>query len=255
MSDHAEYKFKIEADYSPETIPMARLGEYMVELGHLLANPANVHFSRIEAGSVELVAKVDSVAMTKVRDRIAAFRHGEAANDAVESQNRLNAMLREDNARGYLHLVRDNKDEPQLVLVGKDLPKAEPLGPFTEPATIKAQLVRIGGREAAHVQFVDTAGRGWNGDLTAELAIEIDRKGGGGLYRWFQVTGTAKWIRTADNEWKLQGFRVQGAELLPEDTLEQDIARLREIGGSEWKSMDDPLEFIRERRRDDDEIH
>ena len=38
-----EYRFKIDA-YTPQTMPLVRLAEYMAELAQLLGEPTAVHF-------------------------------------------------------------------------------------------------------------------------------------------------------------------------------------------------------------------
>ena len=66
-----EYRFRIDA-YSPETMPMARLAEYMAELALLLGEPSAVHFKRLARGSTVLVNSVDREAAPKVRQRAAS---------------------------------------------------------------------------------------------------------------------------------------------------------------------------------------
>ena len=54
MNDQHEYRFVIDA-LSPDSLPMARLAEYMGELARLLGRPDQVHFERLEGGSTVLV--------------------------------------------------------------------------------------------------------------------------------------------------------------------------------------------------------
>ena len=75
--DGAEYQFKIDA-YTPETIPMARLSEYMGQLALLLGEPAAVHFRKLTRGSTVLNAKIDREAAPKVRDRVVRVRAADA---------------------------------------------------------------------------------------------------------------------------------------------------------------------------------
>lgn len=253
--DNDEYKFWIDA-YSPDTIPMQRLGEYMAELGKLLANTDRVHFHRLEKGSTGVAVRVEREAAPKVRSRLESIKRAEAANDAIEAVTRLNDMLRDDNAVGELRMATDGKQKSILRFPGREIPKPQEIGPFSEPATIKAQLYRIGGRdETAHAQLLDAAGRQWNGDLTQEQAAEMAAAGGRGLYRWFTVNGMARWLRTEDNQWKLVSFHIHNFKLLPETSLEEELKSIRNIPGSEWNEMADPLGYVEDLRKDDDEIH
>lgn len=244
-----EYKFTIEA-YSPDTIPMVRLGEYMAEFGRLLANTASVHFRGIEPGSTVLKAGVEFEAEPKVKRRLDEIKRSEAPTDAADSFGRLNSMLRDDNAIGRIFVAaNDTTFTEELFLPGREIPVAEQIGPFWEPASIKGQLYRIGGRDdTAHAQLMDSAGRIWNGALTQQQAASMAAEG---LYRWFHVTGKARWIRTEEHAWKLLDFQIADFEVLPVDSLAQDIEHLRGIKGNKWGDFD-PLE---ESRRDDDGIH
>jgi hypothetical protein len=253
--DADEYKFWIDA-YSPDTIPMQRLGEYMAELGKLLAFPDRVHFHRLEKGSTGLTVRVEREAAPKVKTRLESIKRSEAANDAIEAVAKLNDMLRDDNAVAELRIATQGKPKSILRFPGREIPKPQEIGPFSEPASIKAQLYRIGGRdETAHAQLLDTAGRQWNGDLTQEQAAEMAAAGGRGLYRWFTVNGTARWLRTEDNQWKLVSFHIHDFKLLPETSLEEELKSIRNVQGSEWKETPDPLRYIEDSRKDDDEIH
>jgi hypothetical protein len=92
-----EYRFKIDA-YSPDTMPMARLAQYMAELATLLGEQNAVHFKRVTKGSTVLNARVDREATPKVRDRVAAVRAGDGGSEPRRAFNTLNRLLRDDNA-------------------------------------------------------------------------------------------------------------------------------------------------------------
>ena len=64
-----EYQFRIADSYTPATIPMERLADYVAAFARLLGEVAAVHFDRIEHGSVCLTAKVDEPAQPKVLER------------------------------------------------------------------------------------------------------------------------------------------------------------------------------------------
>lgn len=248
-SKEIEYKFKIDA-YSPETIPMVRLGEYMAEFGKLLSNASSVHFRKIEKGSTVLTAGVEFEAEPKIRRRLQATKNAED-KDGVEVAARLNKMLRDDNANGLILAAKNGQITEEFYLAGREIPAPKEIGPFNEPATIKAMLFRIGGRdETAHAQLLDSAGRTWNGKLTQEQAAHM---AAAGLYQWFIVNGMARWVRTEEDTWELKDFRISDFSLLPKHSLQQEIEALRKIEGSEWGGTD-PSEFIEKIRRDD-EIH
>jgi hypothetical protein len=67
MSD-VELRFKISA-YTPDSIPLARLGQYVADLGAMLGEPSEVHFARLEQGSTVIVHRVKAEALPKVVER------------------------------------------------------------------------------------------------------------------------------------------------------------------------------------------
>jgi hypothetical protein len=94
-TDGTEYQFRIDA-YSPATIPMARLAQYMAELAVLFGERDSVHFRGLTKGSTILNARIDREAVPKVRDRVMAVRAG--AGDPMRAFHALNKLLRADNA-------------------------------------------------------------------------------------------------------------------------------------------------------------
>jgi hypothetical protein len=255
VDSHDEYHFKIDA-YTPETIPMARLAEYMNELAKLMANADRVHFQNLISGSTVIAYQVEREAAPKVALRVDEIRRGDPPDDARPHYKRLNEMLRDDNAVGELERVGPEKGTTAKILrfPGREVPRPEKVGPFSELTTFDGELVRIGGRDqTAHIQIQDAEGRTWTGELSRDLARELKN------YLWegpiLRVEGNAKWIRTEEGNWEIKSFRINSYKILPKDTLLDVVERVRKIEGSEWRSTNDPIKFIRDIRKDDDEIH
>ena len=97
-----QYRFVIDESFTPDTLPMARLAEYMSDLSDLLGEKPSVHFVRIESGSAVLVQDVDHAAYPKVRTRVQAVKRGDAVPDAQRAYDSLNRRLAADNASGAL---------------------------------------------------------------------------------------------------------------------------------------------------------
>jgi hypothetical protein len=108
------YEFRISA-FTPSSIPMARLAQYMAELASLLGNSENVHFASLKKGSVRVVARVANEAAPKVSLRV--------------------------------NSARDPTGPPE---VGKRAAVNEAYA-FTESATLEGTIARVGGiDETAH---------------------------------------------------------------------------------------------------------
>jgi predicted ATPase len=77
MDAHREYRYVIDA-FTSDTLPMARLAEYMREVAALLGEPERVHFARLEAGSAVLVSKIEARVGPKVAARVNGLKDGTA---------------------------------------------------------------------------------------------------------------------------------------------------------------------------------
>lgn len=53
------YRFVIDESFTPDTLPMWRLAEYMTDMADLLGEKSYVHFVQIEGGSTVLVQDVE----------------------------------------------------------------------------------------------------------------------------------------------------------------------------------------------------
>lgn len=252
MRDTEEYEFWIDA-YSPDDIPMQRLGEYMTQLGKLLGHQDRVHPGPLKKGSTIVSIKVERETVPKVRDRIESVKKSEAAKDISQAVSILNTMLRDDNAVGAFRLA-NVKDNEAVILrfPGREIPKPQKIGPFSEPATFKGELVRLEGEDdTKHAGIKDSEGRLWSGDMGRDLAVGMRQY----LFEWVVVSGDARWLRNENGEWELKSFHITSFKALPKETLAEDIETLRGVPDNKWKDMKDPIGFIRESRKDDDEIH
>ena len=194
-----EYRFTIADGYTPDTLPMERLGEYVAVLARLLGELPNVHFRGIEAGSAVLVATIDLPAQPKVRDRLVSVRQGGGPSDARKAFADLDEMLRKDNATGTLG---DGAGGVVLPFPGRNRPEPLVYGPFREDGTIDGQLIRVGGKdETVPVHLRDGAIIHTGLVCTPEIARRIAPHLYGPTLR---VHGAGTWIRTGAGVWELQ---------------------------------------------------
>ena len=144
------FVFRIDS-FTPQTIPMVRLGEYMMALARLLGEPAGVHFEKLTSGSACLNLKVERDALPKVRARADAVRRGEASREVMEQFRGINRMLREDS--GTAKFAAEAKGKV-LAFPGRDEVLAKPLV-VRQLGTFDGQLMRVGGTDATvHVMLV-----------------------------------------------------------------------------------------------------
>jgi len=242
-----EYEFQIDA-FTPATIPMARLAQYLAELASLLGQPERVHFEKLKKGSVRLVARVEHEAIPKVRTRLQNAGDPEAPEDVRRPYKKIDEMLRSDNAVGKLRRGTSNV----IRFPGREANRSPRMGPFTEPAEIDGKIVRIGGTdETAHALIEPADGGVISAECSRELAVQLAPYLYGNPVR---VIGNARWERTDAGEWKLLSFRAKEFRQLRADDLATSIARLRKIE-MPWDTSGDPNELLQRLREGGGEAH
>ncbi len=224
MRDADEYRFVIDA-YSPETLPMSRLAEYMADLARLFGTAERVHFVRLEAGSTVLVQTVEAEAATEVRNRIDAVAAGQGPEEATRAFRTLNRYLAADGATGSL---RDGGGEV-IPFPGRGHPPPLTFGAFNQPGVLDGVLIRVGGRDdtvPVHLLDGETVHLcNANRDMARRLAPYLY---GAPL----RVHGDGRWDRDADGGWEMKRFNVSDFEELDEAPLGEVVGRLRDVEGT-----------------------
>ncbi len=233
MADH-EYRFKIEA-YTPQTMPMARLAEYMRDLAILLGERDAVHFVKLKKGSTILVHTIEREAVPKVEDRVASVRSGTGPPEALQAERSINRRLRDDNASGAL--VRGTR-ATIIRFPGQEESELS-FGAFAEEGSIDGVVIRIGGETdpcPVHLQSLDE---------TQTYLCDVDRSLARALATYLfdrevRVHGVGRWQRDEHGTWSLERFRIRSFDPLDDLPLSAVVAKLRTIPGSQWAALDDP---------------
>ena len=260
----AEHKklviFYIDA-YSPETIPMAKLAEYMTEFAELLGKQHAVHFETVESGSTQIVSRVEFEDVPKVRARLTEMRNGTAPKELVQLMAQIDNHLANDNAVGRILFVEEEHAGAEvgarattelLAFPGRDRPKPLRYGPFSQDGHLDGVLISVGGKDET------ISIRLQNGDINyshCDTTRTIARELGKHMFEPVRIHGVGRWMREADGVWTLSRFRIHRFEVLGTESLRETVAALRAVPGSEWKNWKDPLGVLDDLRRDKDELH
>lgn len=233
------YDFRIDA-WKPETLPMARLAEYLARLAVLFGSKEHVHFHKIRRGSAIPEIVVDDTAVPKVKERLMLVSKPDAPEDIARANQEINRMLRDDNATGVLRLKGGAKI---LEFPGRKTPLAEEAVVY-EFGELDGIVIRVGGKdETVPAMLEGTDGAYFRCNTSREIARQL----AGYLFgQSVRVVGRGKWRRTQEGRWELETFDIKSFEPLDEMPLEEVIAGMRTIEGSDWNEMDDPqAEFKR----------
>ena len=245
-----EYKFRIADSYTPDTLPMERLADYMAALARLLGEPKNVHFQTLKLGSTELHAKVDPPALPKVRERILRARNADAPLDVLRAFNELDEMLRSDNATGELI---GEKSAVVLPFPGRSRPAPLTFGPFKQEGSLDGQLIRVGGKDDTvpiHLRDGPVIHIGLS--TSPEIARRIAQHYLGPTLRVF---GNGTWFRDGNGVWTLKAFKITDFEVLDDARLSDVVDSIRQVKGSTWNEVPDPVRQLLEERHGDGGAH
>jgi hypothetical protein len=241
MAGPREYRLKIDV-FTPESLPMARLAEYMTELAQLLGEQERVHFSHLEHGSAILVSNIEEPAGPKVVERLQKVREGHGPKDAMEAYRTLDTLLAKDNAVATLLEGRAEV----IQFPGRTRPKPVKYGPFREEGSLDGVVIRIGGRgDTIPVWLMDAEGADYLCQTTVDLSIKLAQHYRSATVR---VHGSGRWLREENGAWALQQFDITQFEVIDDSPLAEVVAKLRAIEGAEWdnKALSDVLGLRRE---------
>lgn len=233
MTDALEYRFVIDA-YSPDTLPMSRLAEYMADLARLLGRTERVHFVRLEPGSTVLVQNVEPEAAPEVRNRLRTIERDNTPADVAAAFKALNRHLADDNATGRL---QEDGGAEVVQFPGRERPKPLTFGAFNEPGVLDGVLIRVGGRDdTVPVHLLD-------GDAVHMCNATRDMARRLGVYLYgppLRVRGEGRWERGAEGDWLMKRFNIADFNVLDNAPLVEIVGQLRNVEGSGWKDIEDP---------------
>ena len=147
------YTLYIKA-YTPETIPMARLAQYMQNLAALLGHETAVHFQTLKPGSTQLVTRIDHEDVPKVARHLAQVNRGESSPEASKAQAEIDRLLAEDNASGFVYEDEDPSAEV-IVFPGVTRPRPMTYGPFNQEGSLDGILISVSGADqTVHLQLL-----------------------------------------------------------------------------------------------------
>lgn len=214
-----EFRFKIDA-YSPATIPMLRLAEYMHQLALILGETSHVHFRRVVKGSTSIVHVVERESVPKVRDRIRHVREGDGPSEAMQAFGVANRMLRDDNAvaswkNGAVILQFPGREQTQ-----------EEFTAVRQHGFVDGEVTGVRGKDQTVHLTLQIEGKQVSGfETNRAIAKQI----GGRMWEPVRLFGKGKWRRDNEGTWNLETFKVEGFEFLDAASLPAALSALRAI--------------------------
>lgn len=236
IPQHERFSFDL-APFTPNTLPMHRLSDYLADLAILLGSENEVHFVRVGKGSAKLIHDIEFKAASKVRERLISVKTKQGPEAAMKAYARINLKLSEDNGKATIRIAKGNV----LIFPGKPLGDDDVIGPISQHDSLDGELIRVGGTDdtvPVHLREGDVIHR-------CTASVDLARRLGPLLYRTIRVSGIAQWYRRSTGTWEMQQFIIESFSGLDDTPLPEVVRQLRSIR-ADW--VDDPIGFIKESR-------
>jgi hypothetical protein len=243
MEARQELRFYMEP-YTPETLPLGRLAEYLAQLAKVIGDHHAVHLIELQEGSTVFVNQVDPEAIPEIYARVARVKRGDAPRDAMEGYRALNTLLEQDNGSGAL---LEAQGAQILDFPGR---RAErPMFSWVEQrGEVDGEVARVGGTGDPVPVLLQTV----DGTLSGCYARRsIAKQLGQHLFEPVRLFGIGYWTRTPAGKWVLNRFSVEQFETLEAEPLAAEILRLRALD-FDW-GPDAIAELLKLRHGDDAE--
>src|SRR5471030_604088 len=228
MEARQKLNFKID-NYTPETLPMARLVQYLAQLVSLYGSDDLVHFDKLIRGSAIVQVSVDAIAVPPVLHRLVNVTSTQPDPEAEKAYRAIDKLLRADNAVGS---ITRGKDTNILEFPGRTQPATDTIT-IHQPTTVDGVLIKIGGRdETIPVTLRSVEGKIINGEIRGVAqAKELSRHYMNGVLR---VAGNGKWL--------LEALSIQSYEVIDSAPLDQVLFELRSVEQNGWGELENPIE-------------
>ena len=216
MAASEELSFVIPG-FTPETIPLDRLIEYLQQMVILLGDPDQLHLISIDEGSVKPIIRATKTVVNNSKHNLKNIKSGIGTRKQNDAHKKIRGMLRRDapgsNIQAHIYYKKQI-----LLKISPEDEISKPISGIRQHTTIDGQLIRVGGvSEDASLSIQDLQGKTISG-LFAKRAIAKDL--GALLWEPVRLSGVGVWDRTIEGEWILNRMQVQSFEKLVDQELD-----------------------------------
>lgn len=240
MTDLERFEFTVPG-YTPDTMPLNRLIEYLEQLTVVLGEASELHLVSIEKSSTRPVLVMRHDVATRARARASEVRQGNGSARRRNAYDRIRHMVSEDGG-GPASL---SAPEGQILEFSTmDIGADQVVHAVRQPTTVQGELIRIGGRqENAQLLIQELSGNVIAG-CTAPRSVASAMAHL--LYKPVSVSGDARWHRSNVGKWEIESLHVQSFVELHADDHESVVAKLQAVSAP-WP--DDAMEQLAAMRR------
>jgi hypothetical protein len=218
------FEFVIDA-FTPDTLPMGRLAEYLADLAALLGEKDRVHFIQVGEGSARLAYAVEEVALPTVRHRVAGARIADSESDERRAFESIDHRLREDKATAELRET-DQPEGKVLFFPGRTRDVDPAYGPFNQQGQLYGTVIQVGGKRSIVNVNIQDGELVYYCEASRDLALQLAPL----MFNYtVRVHGTGRYFRNPDGQWEMKNFKISDFEKLERRPLAETVERLRSI--------------------------
>lgn len=248
-SQRGKWSYMLRLDgMKPSTIPMERLGLYLQEFAALVGSENLPIFNGLKDASVGIKALVPDTRSHHVQARLVQARTDPTSRPGRHAA-KIHDMVDADGLRGAE--IRDREDNVIFLFPRRAMETAATPS-ITQSAPVDGVVTgMVGADDTMHLHLRDWADR----DIKiivrdVEMARDLLAHFRKGIVR---VTADGVWKRT-DMGWIPENNRctAKAFEVLQEDPVDVIMERFAAVPGNGWKTMKDPMGFLKELRGSDE---
>jgi hypothetical protein len=215
-------KIRLKIDvFTPQTLPMSRLAEYLKQFALMVGYENSVHFSEVCEGSADLLAYAEPPAVSKLRHRAQAVVDGSAPKPALKAFAALNDLLVEDAGVGEVFIGSTKVIE----FPGRRGAAIEEIGPVRRNTSLDGQIFSIGGRDETINVHLRSGERETRCIVSVDLARRLAPYLFGGKVR---LVGSGSWYRV-DSVWQMRTFTAVDFVPIDSSPLDVTLGKIRKI--------------------------
>ncbi len=220
--EYEEMEFIIPA-YTPETMPLDRLLQYLKEIGDVVGLAHEMHLVKIEKSSTRPVLRMPIPVARQARERGASVQRGDGTKQQRAAYQRIRQMVDKDSGTKAASL----NDKRGVILDFPPLKEDGEVSRLRQATSVDGILMRAGGpRQYGSLLLQDLKGETLSGFLASRTLTKDMAKH---LYEPVRVHGSGNWDRTSEGQWKLVNMLVHSFELLEDVSLEEAVRKLQAV--------------------------
>lgn len=226
------YSLRIKG-FTPDTLPLSRLGEYVSALAELMGDDVSVHFHSVTKGSAQLKVKIEDNDVPLVVARVRQAPNADEGSPARRGYERIQSLLSSDKTSAEFR-----PQKGAVILKFPGAPKTQIRLPVVkEYGELNGRIIKMGGRdETVPVAIRTPDDEVINCTATVEMALRLKPF----LLVPIDVIlcGMGRWKKADTGTWEPIEFKINDFSVMDFSGFTPGLENVR-ASGSGWDGVQD----------------